>query len=232
MAADLRAVGGDLDFCRPWRRPRRLVLGLDGRQNRPTQGVHSHRAQCCSRHRHHVFHSWPGRLGRRVDFPVILPFLCRLWQCRADSRRYPAGAGICPVLQAWLGQRADDHTAAGGQRSGRAVGGIPGADHRLAWSVPRRPDPGAAGADDPLLGTEIAALVDAHGAAGGGAQVFGLGAADGPERNRAADPPPRGREDVVARAISLSAQRSVLLPRRAEPDRRRRDLDVDHDTYL
>jgi hypothetical protein len=33
--------------------PRRLRLGLGGRQNRPAQGVHRHRTEYLGRHRHH-----------------------------------------------------------------------------------------------------------------------------------------------------------------------------------
>ena len=33
--------------------PGRILLGLDGRQDRPPQGVHGHRAERGDRHRHH-----------------------------------------------------------------------------------------------------------------------------------------------------------------------------------
>ena len=44
---------------------------------------------------------------------------------------------------------------------GGRLGGVSRAGHRLARPVPGRPGPGALGADDPLLGTRVAALPDA-----------------------------------------------------------------------
>src|SRR5205085_9456885 len=84
--------------------------------------LHPDRAQCRARHRHHVFHPGPGRADPGLDLSHLLPFLCRLRQCRDDRGRHPAGAGIRAVVKAWLGQRLDHHAVAGGQRFGRDIG--------------------------------------------------------------------------------------------------------------
>ncbi len=229
LAPDLRPVGADPDLRRPRCRPGAFFWGWMGdRIGRRTVFILTALNVAIATG---VMYFTPGRgrVGRRLDLPVVLPLLRRLRQCRADRGRYPAGAGIRALLQARLGQRADHRPAASRQHSGSDVRSLPGADHRLARAVPRRPGSGAAGADDPLLGAGIAALADAHGADRRGAQVARLGACRCDPKEIELPTSLRGDgKDVVARAVPVSAQHDGGLPRRAEPDRRRRYPDVDH----
>ncbi len=171
MAPDVRPICNHPAVVWPWRRPRRLLLGLDGGSHRAPESLHCHRAQCLAGHRRHGIHPRSGRLDSRLDLSCVLPLLRRLRQRRPDRRGHSARAGIRPVLQARLGERNDHRPAAGGQPDGCVVRCISGAVHRLAGTLSRRSAPGGAGPDDPLLGAGIATLAAAHGSSRGGAQV-------------------------------------------------------------
>ena len=229
LATDLRPVGDDPAGIRSRRRARGILLGLDGRQDRPPQGVHGHRAERGDRHRHHGDDAGPGRLHSRLAVPGVLPLLRRLRQCRPDRGGHPAGTGIRPGVQARLGERADHRAAAGGQSAGCGVGRVSRTGDRLARPVPGRPRTGGAGADDPLLGARITALAAAHGPDGGGPQVARLGAAGRSAADHAADQHSRrGEGGAVGAVVPLSAQRGGILSHRDQPDRRRRAAAVDH----
>jgi MFS family permease len=165
------------------------------------------------------FWGWMGdRIGRRKVFILTalnVAFATGIMSFTPDPGRWVSGwiflsffrffvgfgnAGLIavdiPLVQefvptyerGWVSGLTTDLLPAGNILRG-AVGMAAGARDRLAGSVPRRPGPRALGADDPLLGAGVAALADAHGADGGGAQIARLGAAGGPERDRAADQP-------------------------------------------
>ena len=216
MAPDLRPVGDHPAFVGPRCSSGRILLGLDGRSHWPAQSLYRDVAECLACHRHYGIHTRPGRL----DFSLVLPILRRLRQRRLDCRGHSVGAGICPVLQAWLGQRNDHCATAGWQLDGRALRRIFGATHRLAGTLSRRSSASSPGSDDPLLGPGISALVDPDGTARRGETFACVGAKGRSQPDRTADGDPRGRENTVARTVQVSAQHRGSLLHRIEPDGR------------
>ncbi len=216
LAPDLRPVGLDPAVGRHRRHPRRLFLGLDGRQDRPAQGVYRHRAQLLDRHRHHGADPGQGRL----DLSLGLSLFRRRGCCGPGRRRSAAGAGIRALVKARLDRRAGDQHRFGGRDAGRGVGRLSRTAYRLARAVCRRLAAGAVYLGDPRLGSRIAALADPQGTARGCAPVDRLGVGGRSGDDRIAGNPARNAAHAVARAVQIPAQHGADRADRPVADER------------
>ena len=172
-------------------------------------------------------------LDLRLDVSDVLPLLRRLRQRRPDRGGHPAGAGIRPVLQARLGQRADHRRCCRratcwvrvsgaflapiiGWRGLFLVGLLPAAlVLMIRYWVPK----------SPRWLLRMGRHEEARRSLAWALQVD-------PRRIALPATAPEAEKTLLARTVQVPAQVAAACLHRPEPDRRASGSDVDHDALF